>query len=207
MEIHRLKEMGNYDPQVFNEIFYKVQPLIKKLVRDISPRAMGYPPDIIESWFHDKMIFVFNKYATDDPELIKGKVISSLQKFKYRVLKKAYQERVENNVISVGEDNELENFIADPTEESTQEIMLGLIYEFMRKNLTQEAFEIFQVEQNPPEYIKVRTKSRVSGRLIAEYLGYPATSTSIKYINLLRDEVRDKILEARSYFSDNYQLV
>jgi protoheme ferro-lyase len=103
----------------------------------------------------------------------------------------------------LGEENEIENILPYEEEDQTKEILLSLVSEFMKNHLTQEAYLIFELESFPPEYIRARTKSRISGKLLVEYLGLPDTSTSVKYVNELRDEVKDTLLEARNYFSNN----
>ena len=92
MEIHRLKPMKEgYSVQLFNDLYKQTSKLRKKLASQIDYRRYGVTPDIIESWFDDKFIYVFNKHFDNkDTDVLKGFIINSLQVFKYRVLRGAY---------------------------------------------------------------------------------------------------------------------
>ena len=62
-ELHRLKPMQEgYDQDLFNRLYKLCKPVIKNLVRQIDARRYNVTPDIIQSQFEDKMLFVFNKY-------------------------------------------------------------------------------------------------------------------------------------------------
>src|SRR5210317_15035 len=92
METHRLKPMREgYSPELFERLFNETKNLRKSLVYQIDCRRYGVTPDIMESWFEDKFIYVFNKYFDQhEPDILKGYIINALKIFKNRVLRKAY---------------------------------------------------------------------------------------------------------------------
>ena len=67
-EIHRLKPMKEYDQAVFQRMYKICKPVIRNLVRQIDAKRFDLTPDIIQSYFWDKMLFVFNKYYGTDTE-------------------------------------------------------------------------------------------------------------------------------------------
>ena len=97
MELHRLKPMEEgYPVELFNKLYKETKYLRKSLTRQIDARRFGVSPDIVESWFDDKFIFVFNKHFKDKNEdVLKGFLINSLRTFKLRILRKAYQKEGE----------------------------------------------------------------------------------------------------------------
>lgn len=96
MENHRLTQMKDYDPLVFGRIYQQTRPLVKTLIRGIDYSRFDVTPDIVESWFDDKFIFVFNKYCDKHNEdVLKGHIINALRLFRNRVLKSAYTKKAE----------------------------------------------------------------------------------------------------------------
>ncbi len=204
MEVHRLKPMQkDYDEQLFNELYRKTQGLRNSLVYQIDARRFGVTSSEILSWFDDKFIFVFNKYyGQHSNEVLLGYIINSLKQFKNRILRKAYQENIYENIIRWDE-IDLINIIPDKNESSDREVLINLITAFFEKRLSKEAYLVFSVELNPPPYIINRIKnsnSRVPAWLIAEYLGWPDSKYTLKLINKFRKEVEKTILEAKVYF-------
>ena len=61
-ELHRLTELKPYDEDLFNRLYKTCKPLIRGLVRGIDSRRFNVTPDIINSFFWDKFLYVFNKY-------------------------------------------------------------------------------------------------------------------------------------------------
>ena len=50
-ELHRLTEMVDYDPVIFNKLYRVVKPVIRNLVRQVDHRRFNVTPDIINSYF------------------------------------------------------------------------------------------------------------------------------------------------------------
>tara|TARA_X000001382_G_C3167389_1_gene178308 strand:- start:217 stop:861 length:645 start_codon:yes stop_codon:yes gene_type:complete len=212
LELHRLKPLEEeFNKELFNKLYAEVQPLKRRLVYQINPHKLGVTPDIIESWFDDKILFTFNKYYQANPENVtKAKILSSLSNFKNRILRKGYQELTENHTISIGEDNEVENFISDEHEESARELFLNLALSFMEKHLNSEAMLVYDIIYSPPEYITSRMsnpKGNIPARLIIDFLGWEQNTSTVRYIGELKSEIAEAIESARDYFQENPNLI
>ena len=97
-ELHRLTELKPYDEDLFNRLYKTCKPLIRRLVRGIDSRRFNVTPDIINSFFWDKFLYVFNKYQSEyDEERLKATLLSSLQTFKSKLLRNAYTKQAEFN--------------------------------------------------------------------------------------------------------------
>ena len=117
-EIHRLKPMQeNYDKETFDRMYKICKPVIRRLTKQIDNRRFNVTPDIISSYFWDKMLFVFNKYyGTCEEEHLKARILASLSTFKNHLLRTAYGEGAEyhQNLYQLEDlfdnDKELEDF-------------------------------------------------------------------------------------------------
>ena len=117
-EIHRLKPMQeNYDKETFDRMYKICKPVIRRLTKQIDNRRFNVTPDIISSYFWDKMLFVFNKYyGTCEEEHLKARILASLSTFKNHLLRTAYGEGAEyhRNLYQLEDlfdnDKELEDF-------------------------------------------------------------------------------------------------
>ena len=97
-ELHRLKPMQDYDEAMFNRLYKVCKPVIRNLTKQIDYKRFNLTPDIISSYFWDKMLFVFNKYyGTCSEEHLKARILSSLATFKNKLLRFAYGEIAEYN--------------------------------------------------------------------------------------------------------------
>lgn len=211
MEVHRLQPMKEgYSPELFNRIYQETAPLRKKLSSQIDPRYYGVSRDIIDSWFDDKFIFVFNKYFEEkEPDLLKGYIISALQVFKYRILRKAYSKEgnfYSTNVRLEGE-TELINILPDTSLQTTDQVFYNLALSFMEEKLSENAFILLQAQITPPPYILNRIEpgqSRIPPLLLAEFLGIDMGDdhSTERYIKNLRREINKAIKEAKEYFSN-----
>lgn len=205
MEIQRLKPMKEgYDKELFNEFYQKTKPLRQSLIFNIDARRLGVTSHEVSSWFDDKFIYVFNKYYGEkDDQVLLGYLINSLKQFKNRVLRKAYEDDIHANIIRWDE-TDLINIIPDETEPSDNEVLRGLIFEFFKKKLSHQAFQVFETQINPPIYIIERLKSsssHIPAWLISEFLGWPNTKYTSKLINKYRKDIEKVTLEAKQYFS------
>ena len=203
MEIHRLKPMkAGYDPKLFEELYYKTEALRKKLVFEIDNRRLGVGKDLVASWFDDKFILAFNKYWDTEPERLLGYIINSLKTFKFRVLRKAYQENLYQNIIRIDNAEIYINIIAEE-EDSGKKALLGLALEFMERELSEDAFFLLNLQLTPPPYItkKLSQASKViPARFILEYLEIPVTQGTQEWIRALREEIEIATLKAKEYF-------
>lgn len=212
MEIHRLKEMKEgYSEELFNKLYQETRLLRKSLANQIDCRRYGVTKDIIESWFDDKFILVFNKYFEDkDPDMLKGYIINSLKTFKYRILRKAYNNEglFYCSMVELEGESHLINVIPNEDSRPTDDIFFNLALEFMKRNLSDNAYVLFQIQMTPPPYIVQRLpkhNSRIPNTLIAEYLGFDNEDDSYinKFIKSLKKEINITLKSAKDYFENN----
>ena len=211
MEIHRLKPMKEgYDQKLFNRLYKETESLRKALSYQINPKRFGVTSDIIFSWFDDKFIWVFSKYADSiTPEQLKGRMINSLSTFKFRILRKAYsKQNIYANEIDIlrldNYDASIANIIPDKTEIDNHQLFLELALQYLKQNLCDDALLVLEIELNPPPFImdKIENpKTKIPAKLIAEYLDLEPNKDSINFINDLRREIKYWIEEAKVYFS------
>ena len=144
----------------------------------------------------DKMLFVFNKYyGTCEEEHLKARILASLSTFKNHLLRTAYGEGAEyhQNLYQLEDlfdnDKELED---DTEEEKAKGEMLDMLYKYMKKNLSPDAYLIFEILLSPPPYIKERIKdgSRITNILLVEFFDMPRTKSSVRYISELKEDIR-----------------
>lgn len=196
-ELHRLKTMQeNYDQQMFLRLYKVCKPVIRNLTKQIDYKRYNLTPDIISSYFWDKMLYVFNKYyGTCSEEHLKARVLASLSTFKNKLLRSAYGEQAEYNqsLFKLDDlfdnDKELED---DSEEEKAKSEMLEMMYDYMKEHLSIDAYIIFEVLLTPPPYIKERIKDsgRITNLLLVEFFDMPKTNSSVKYISELRSDIQ-----------------
>lgn len=176
---------------------YKIcKPVIRRLTKQIDNRRFNVTPDIISSYFWDKMLFVFNKYyGTCEEEHLKARILASLSTFKNHLLRTAYGEGAEyhQNLYQLEDlfDND-KNLEDDTEEEKAKGEMLDMLYKYMKKNLSPDAYLIFEILLSPPPYIKERIKdsSRITNILLVEFFDMPRTKSSVRYISELKEDIR-----------------
>lgn len=196
-ELHRLKTMQeNYDQRMFLRLYKVCKPVIRNLTKQIDYKRYNLTPDIISSYFWDKMLYVFNKYyGTCSEEHLKARILASLSTFKNKLLRSAYGEQAEYNqsLFKLDDlfdnDKELED---DSEEEKAKSEMLDMMYDYMREHLSMDAYMIFEVLLTPPPYIKERIKDsgRITNLLLVEFFDMPKTNSSVKYISELRSDIQ-----------------
>ena len=98
-EIHRLKEISNYDRKEFEKLYKACTPLVKRLSKNIDHRRYDVTPDVIQSYFWDKFLYVYNKYKGEgyDYNRLRATLISALKTFKNKLLRNAYTKQAEFN--------------------------------------------------------------------------------------------------------------
>lgn len=196
-ELHRLKTMPeNYDQQMFLRLYKVCKPVIRNLTKQIDYKRYNLTPDIISSYFWDKMLYVFNKYyGTCSEEHLKARILASLSTFKNKLLRSAYGEQAEYNQSLFKLDDLFENdkeLEDDSEEEKAKSEMLDMMYDYMREHLSMDAYMIFEVLLTPPPYIKERIKDsgRITNLLLVEFFDMPKTNSSVKYISELRSDIQ-----------------
>jgi hypothetical protein len=192
-----------YSLELFEKLYKEITPLKKKLAYEIDHRRYGVTRDIIESWFDDKFIFVFNKHFNNLEEgHLKGTLINSLKTFKLRVLRKAYSGEgvFYSNTVDLEGESMLINYIADKEDITTGELFLDIATEFMKKELSDNAFMLLNLQLNPPPFILNRitkSNSNIPIYLILEYFGLDNIAKNIKMIRNLRKEINNAIEKAK----------
>lgn len=214
MEIHRLKPMKEgYSPELFNRLYKETEKLRNSLVHNIDHRRFGVSKDIIKSWFDDKFIFVFNKHFEGNTEGdLKGLIINSLQNFKYRVLRGAYTKQSEfyTSAIELEGESKLINYLPDSSDIDNEGIFMGLVTEFFKKELSDDAFMLFNLQMHPPLYILNRipkSNSPIPLNLILEFFDLDDIHKNIKYIRRLKQEIQLATKKAREEFNPTPALV
>jgi hypothetical protein len=192
-----------YDPEIFNRLYKVCKPVIRNLTKQIDCKRFNLTPDIINSYFWDKMIFVFNKYyGTCSENHLQARILSALHTFKNKLLRSAYGEMAEyNQNLAKLED------LFDNSKEDTSDYDLGLeeennkakqgmleaIIEYMKKNMTFDSFRVFEVTYKHPPYIQERINSERSGRLtnmiLLDFFDLPHTTEANRYISACRKDV------------------
>lgn len=210
MEENRLRPMKKgYDERLFHDLYACTANLRRKLASEIDPKRFGVDYYEILSWFDVKFIHAFNRYVEEkEPNLLKAHMIRSLQFFKNRILRAAYSKKnqVNNNCIDIEELYDLKEPSVE-YEYNEQDFFLQVAMEFMRNNLTQEAYQVLEVELHPPLYVLTRLSDRenstkIPSNLIADYLGWGLGREAIKQVNNLRKEIRNITLVAKEHFSE-----
>lgn len=212
MEINRLKPMKDgYPKDLFNKIYSETKPLRKKLSYSINERYYGVSRDIIESWFDDKFILVFNKHFDNkEPDVLKGFIITSLQRFKNRILRKAYVKEGEfysSRVELDSDENYYMNYIkSDDTSFTDENLFLELTLRFMKDKLNEDAYLLLNTQLNPPPFILDRlnkSNSKITVKVLLEFFGLESNNRNIKYINSLKKQIEEAKIKAKEYFNNN----
>ena len=196
-ELHRLKTMqSNYDHDMFNRLYKICIPVIRNLTRQIDYKRFDVTPDIISSYFWDKMVFVFNKYyGTVDEEHLKANILRSLSTFKNKLLRSAYGEEAEINKCKASFDELYDNnkeYFDDSEDQKAKEEMLQKVYDYMNEHLSLDAQLVFEVLMTPPAFIRERTRegSRITNIVLTEFFGLPKTRESIRFFTGLREDIQ-----------------
>lgn len=194
-ELHRLKPMKEYDPRVFNRLYKICKPVIRNLVRQIDARRFNLSPDIINSYFWDKMVFVFNKYyGTCTEEHLKARILSSLGTYKSKLLRYAYSEKASYYQNQFSLESVFENdkeLLDDSEEQELHNEMWDKLNEYMLNHLSEDAKLVWEVLITPPPYIKEKIKEggRITNILLVDFFGMKRVKSSVKYISELREDI------------------
>lgn len=189
--------MREYDPQVFQRLYKVCKPVIRNLTFQIDAKRFDLTPDIIASYFWDKMLFVFNKYyGTCTEEHLKARILLSLSTYKCNLLRRyAYSEKAQYYQNQFSLDTVFENdreLVDSSEEEKAQSEMWDMLQDYMNKNLSEDAKLVWEVLTTPPPYIKERVKegSRITNILLVDFFGMKKTKSSVKYLSELREDIQ-----------------
>lgn len=213
-EIHRVKEFTHYNREEFERMYKICKPLIKKLSKNIDSRRFNVSQDIIQSYFWDKFLYVYNKYQDKYTEdRLKATLITSLQIFKNKLLRNAYTRQAEfnqeltsfeelfDNSKEDKDDNQEKDIIENEPEENN---FSNMLHEYMREKLTPDEYLIFVTELDPPMFLKEKMKEahgKLSTLNLIEYFELPKTQRAADYISNMRTHIKNTIKEAKEHFS------
>lgn len=214
MEESRLKPMApGYDVKLFNTLFEKTEPLRKKLASEISADRFGVDYKEVLSWFSVKFIYVFNKYqAKKEPDHLLGDIINSLKNFKCRILRQAYTVKYSQSIVRVGYTTVLENAgsyrISEDEDQGPDRVQM--VKQFLKVNLSENAYTLFEIQLNPPYYFIDKLKKqeipslhKIPDRMLCEYLGFEVNDRTSKYLSSLKKEIRSTIQYAKYHFQNS----
>ena len=185
-----------HDDFISRAEFINHKPVIRNLTRQVDYKRFNLTPDIIQSYFWDKMLFVFNKYYGEcTEEHLKARILASLSTFKNKLLRSAYGEQAEYNqsLFKLDDlfdnDKELED---DTEEEKAKSEMLDMMYTYMKDKLSPDAYLLFEVLITPPPFIKERLENstRITNIMLIEFFEMPKTNESMRYISELRQDIQ-----------------
>ena len=197
-ELHRIRPLKEYDEKVFAKLYKLCKPVIKNLVKQIDCRRYNVSKDVINSYFWDKMLFLFNRYYEESEgnvEFLKAHILRGLSTYKYHLLQEAYSERAEyfQSLTSLDElyDNNKEDVTID--DDSTyKEELLKTLYDYMSQHLSPDAILVFECLMTPTSFLLEKTDNgrvRITNAMLAEFFNLPKAKTSIQYISDLRHDV------------------
>lgn len=212
MEENRLTPMiEGYDPKVFNKLYSKTDNLRRKLTSEIDHRRFGLSYEDILSWFDVKFIFAFNKYYDKyNEDILLGHLIRSLQFFKQRILRSAYTQKYSQSIVQVESIITLEDSLTEnhPGDESNHDYA-GELKEFMKSHLSANAYELLDVQLNPPPYIlsKLNTHrdanlQKIPDEILLDYFDLGVSDRAYKYLGNLKKEIRNTINYAKLHFNN-----
>ena len=205
-ELHRLKTMDyGYDPELFNRLYKTLRPLVKKLAKNVDERRFNVSKDIIQSYFWDKFIFVFNKYNAEyDENRLKATLISSLSTYKNRLLRNAYTKQAEyNQSLDRLEDlfDDSKELLDDSDEQKLINDEIDMIYAYMKDKLSPDAYLLFEIQLDPPAFIKEQMKtqnSKISNMMLLDFLELRRTKANANFISKLRSEIDEYTEKAKT---------
>lgn len=197
-ELHRIKPLDNYDEKTFAKLYKLCKPVIKNLVKQIDCRRYNVSKDVINSYFWDKMLFLFNKYYNEsegDMEFLKAHILRGLTTYKYHLLQDAYTERAEYfqslTSLDVLYDNNKED-ISLENDSNYKEELFKILWDYMDKHLSPDAILVFECLITPPTFLLEKTDNcrvRITNSMLAEFFNLGKSKTSIQYISDLRHDV------------------
>ena len=206
-EIHRLKVFDHLDEAKFTRIYKACEPLMKKLSYNIDTRKYGVSRDILQSYFADKFMYVYNKYQDEyDEERLKYTLIKSLTQYRNKLLRAAYTQQGEFNEDCTSFEDLLEKdkeFLDDNDETIYRQEQSDKFHKFMREHLTPDEYLLFVTQLNPPPFFEERMKEshgRISVLALVEFFDLPRTMKSQEIIS----EMRANIQAALSLASETF---
>lgn len=206
-ELHRLKEFTHIDNEKFERLYKLCRPLVRSLSRNIDPRRYNVSKDIIQSYFWDKFMFVYNKYQDQyDEERLKATLLSSLQTFKNKLLRNAYTKQAEFNQELTSFDILFDNnkeWLDDSDETIYKEDLSIRFHQFMEDHLTPDEYLLFKTELDPPPFFKermIQSHGKISVLHIIDFFDLPRDKRSVALVTEMRKHIKETLALAKTDF-------
>lgn len=204
-EVHRLKTFEHVDEKKFNRLWKTCQPLMKKLSNNIDLRRYQVPRDVIQSYFENKFLYVYNKYQDKyDEDHLKYALIHSLTQFRNKLLRAAYTEQAAFNeemtsLDDVSYERNGEWDIEDEDEGAYKKELSKKLHDYMKAHLTDDEYLLFVTQLNPPPFFESRIKEshgRISIYALIEFFELPKTMRSQEIISQMRNTIQEVLGKA-----------
>lgn len=208
-EIHRLREFESYDREQFEKLYRVCKPYINKLSRTIDPKRFNVSTDVINSYFCDKFMFVYNKYHNREgytDERLKATILASLATYRNKLLSHAYTKQAEFN-------QELTSFEVlfddskeweDDTEDTEYKESLSQRFnEWIRSKLSADEYVLFKTELDPPPFFQERIKEshgKLSVLHVIDFFELPRDRRSHDIITNMRHHIKEVLALAKTEF-------
>jgi hypothetical protein len=95
--------------------------------------------------------------------------------------------------------------VVDQSDEDNRELLLNVAMEFMQNHLSEGAWELLQLQLNPPLFITSKLSKpniKIPAGLILQFSGLDITPENLDVISFLRKEIYQAIESARIHFKD-----
>lgn len=206
-EIHRIKEFTHYDKDRFEKFYKLCKPLIRNLTKGIDYRRYNVSPDIIQSYFWDKFLYVYNKYQDDyEDERLKATLLSSLMTYKNKLLRNAYSKSSEFNQELVSLETLFDNnkeLLDDSEEVLNKENKSLKFHEYMKERLSPDEYLLFVTQLDPPIFFQKRVE-KAHGKLsiehLIEFFELPKDKKSHDLISQMRKHIKAVLINAKDDF-------
>lgn len=206
-EIHRIKEFTDYNRDQFEKLYKLCRPLVRNLSRSIDSRRFNVSQDIIQSYFWDKFLYVYNKYQHKyDEERLKATLLTSLQVFKNKLLRNAYTKQAEFNQeltsLDILFDNNKE-YLDDTEDTEYKQELSDRFNQFMMDNLTPDEYLVFRIELDPPPFFTeriIQSHGKLSILHLVDFFELPRNGKSQTILTNMRKHIRETLEKAKKEF-------
>lgn len=206
-EIHRIKEFTDYNRDQFEKLYKLCRPLVRNLSRSIDSRRFNVSQDIIQSYFWDKFLYVYNKYQHKyDEERLKAILLTSLQVFKNKLLRNAYTKQAEFNQeltsLDILFDNNKE-YLDDTEDTEYKQELSDRFNQFMMDNLTPDEYLVFRIELDPPPFFTeriIQSHGKLSILHLVDFFELPRNGKSQTILTNMRKHIKETLEKAKKEF-------
>lgn len=206
-EIHRIKEFTDYNRDQFEKLYKLCRPLVRNLSRSINSRRFNVSQDIIQSYFWDKFLYVYNKYQHKyDEERLKATLLTSLQVFKNKLLRNAYTKQAEFNQeltsLDILFDNNKE-YLDDTEDTEYKQELSDRFNQFMMDNLTPDEYLVFRIELDPPPFFTeriIQSHGKLSILHLVDFFELPRNGKSQTILTNMRKHIKETLEKAKKEF-------